>query len=143
MKMLGVIAIVAMLFSGCAQFQRSEVIDTDKLGGFASGEYRENSSGSNGRVVLGGSGAGWGIHGGGLGVGWIDIQTGPPPSGAYNFARSIAMINYSKRLKSVTYDQFGGVIDYEFDQTSLAPKQYSSPVKASRLPSSFGYQPVE
>lgn len=143
MKVLGVMAIVAMLLSGCAQFQRSEVIDTDKLGGFASGTYKDDSSGPVGSLGLAGSGAGWGAGGAGLGVAGIGVKTGPPPSGALNFARAIAMINYSKKLKSVKYDQYGGVIDYEFDQTSLAPRNYPGSVSGPRLPSSFGHQPIE
>jgi hypothetical protein len=145
MRIFGFLIIaLAVVPLGCATFQRSEVIDTDQLGGYASGTYKDNSSGRVGSFGLAGSGAGWGAGaGGGLGVAGIGVKTGPPPSGALNFARAIAMINYSKKLKSIKYDQYGGVIDYEFDQTSLAPKNYSSSVSGSRLPSSFGYQPVE
>ncbi len=146
MRILGfsLIIVLAFAFLGCATFQRSEVIETDQLGGFASGTYRDNSSGRVGDVGLAGSGAGWAVGGGGgVGVAGIKLRTGPPPSGAVDFARAIAMINYSKKLKSVKYDQYGSVIDYEFEQTSLAPKNYRGSVSGPSLPSSFGHQPVE
>jgi hypothetical protein len=144
MKVLGITLIVALFFSGCAHFQRSEVIDTDKLGGYASGEYRDNSSGPAGRVFLGGSGAGWG-GAGGFGLAWMGVETGPPRSGAYEFARAIAMLNYSKNLKSIKYDECGGIIDYEFERHPLTSKRtgYQEYQTKQKLPSSFGYQPVE
>jgi hypothetical protein len=144
MKVMAMLAVACLLLSGCAKFQRTEVIDTDKLSGFASGEYRENSSGSTGKMTLGGSGIAWGVPGGGFGAGWMCIETGPPKSGSYDFARSIAMINYSKKLKSIKFDEWGGVIDYEFEQTPLSAMKtsYQSPSKP-KLSSSFGHQPVE
>lgn len=138
----GIIIALAVVLLGCATFQRSEVIETDQLGGFASGTYRDNSSGRVGSLGVAGSGAAWGA-GGAAGMAGIKLKTGPPPSGALDFARAIAMINYSKKLKSVKYDQYGGVIDYEFEQTSLAPRNYPGSVSGSRLPSSFGHQPIE
>ena len=144
MRVLGFLIIMAfvVVLLGCATFQRSEVIDTDQLQGNASGTYRDNSSGRVGNVGLVGSGAGWGAGGGAAAVGF-NVKTGPPPSGALDFARAIAMINYSKKLTSVKYDQYGGVIDYEFDQTPLARSKYRDPGTAPKLPSSFGHQPVE
>jgi hypothetical protein len=144
MRILGLLTITALVLVmlGCATFQRSEVIDTDKLEGYAAGTYRDNSSGPVGNLGLVGSGAGWGGGGAGLGMAGIGVKTGPPPSGALDFARAIAMINYSKKLKSVKYDQYGGVIDYEFDQTPLARSKYRDPAAAPKS-SSFGHQPVE
>ena len=146
MRILGLllVTVLAVAFLGCATFQRSEVIETDQLGGFAAGTYKDNSNGPVGSLGLAGSGAGWGVaSGGGVGMAGIGVKTGPPPSGALNFARAIAMINYSKKLKSVKYDQYGGVIDYEFEQTSSSPKNYPGSVSGPKLPSSFGYQPIE
>ena len=77
---------------------------------------------------------------------WICVETGPPPSGAYDFARAIAMINYSKKLKSIKYDEFGGVIDYEFEAQPVSYVQttpQATEPKASYRRSSFGHQPVE
>jgi hypothetical protein len=143
---IGLILLLGLSFSGCATFQRSEMIDTDKLGGYASGTYNGNSSGPTGTLRLVGSGAGWGAGGaGGLGVAGIGVQTGPPPSGAYEFARAIAMINYSKKLKSIRYDESGGVTAYEFEQMPVSSMRstYQAPGTTPKLPPSFGHQPVE
>ena len=56
------------------------------------------------------------------------------------------MINYSKKLKSIKYDEFGGVIDYEFEAQPLSylkttPQRTEDPKQQRR--SSFGHQPVE
>jgi hypothetical protein len=145
MRIFGFLTItaLALILLGCATFQRSQVIDTDKLEGNAAGTFRENSSGPNVSLDAAGAGGGAGASSFGLGGGSLSFRTGPPPSGALEFARAIAMINYSKKLRSVKYDQFGGVIDYEFDQTPLARSKYRDPTTAPKLPSSFGHQPVE
>jgi hypothetical protein len=144
MKILGLILVVAVVFSGCATFQRSEVIDTDKFEGYASGTYRDNSSGPNAIFGLAGGGGAWGGGGaGGVGTAGIAIRTGPPDSGAYKFARAIATINYSKRLKSITYDETGRIVEYEFDQRPLGKSSSYQPPAPSALPKSFGFQPVE
>ena len=53
-----------------------------------------------------------------------------------DFARAIAMINYSKKLKSIKYDEFGGVIDYEFEQQPLSYVQTTPQVQTtSQAPS--------
>ncbi|MFA4902075.1 MAG: hypothetical protein WC600_04940 [Desulfobaccales bacterium] len=144
MRILGFLMITALavVLLGCATFQRSQVIDTDKLEGYAAGTFKEDSSGPTGSLDVAGSGAAWG-GGGAMGVAGINLRTGPPPNGALDFARAVAMINYSKKLTSVKYDQFGGVIDYEFDQTPLARSKYRDPATAPKLPSSFGHQPIE
>jgi hypothetical protein len=144
MKIVGLIVVAVLLLSGCATFQRSEVIDTDKLEGYAAGTYRDTSSGPNG--VFGLTATGGGISGsgaGGLGSGAMAVKTGPPPSGAYQFARAVAMINYSKKLKSVKYDETGRIVEYEFDQRPIGQSASYQPPAQSALPKSFGYQPVE
>jgi hypothetical protein len=151
MRFLGVVILIALVFSGCATYQRSEVIDTDKLGGYAAGQYRDNSTGPSGKMVLGGSGFGAGGSGTGFGVAWIGVESGPPKSGAYDFARAIAMINYSKKLKSIKYDEYGGVLDYEFESQPLSYVQTTpqgqttsqTPTTKLKRRSSFGHQPVE
>lgn len=142
MKIVGLMVVAALLLTGCATFQRSEVIETDKLDGYASGNYRDNSSGQTGEFALAGSGA---ASGGNFGFGAIGtiIKTGPPASGAYQFARSIAMINYSKKLKSIKYDETGRIIEYEFDQRPLSRNTVYPPAQSSLPQQSFGYQPVE
>jgi hypothetical protein len=145
MKIMAVIVVAALVLPGCARFHRSEVIDTDKLGGYASGTYSDRSSGQTGRVALGGSGYGAGAAGAGFGAAWICGETGPPKSGAYDFARAVAMINYSKKLKSIKYDEYGGVIDYEFEQQPVSYLKTTPPASETKLKrrSSFGHQPVE
>jgi hypothetical protein len=138
---IGLILVMVFAFSGCAQFQRSAVIDTDQLSGYASGTYKENSQGTNGTLSIGGAGSSWG-GGGAFGGGYVYLHTGPPKSGTYDFARSIAMINYSKKLKKITYDEYGGVIDYEFEDGPVASAAQGS-VKKPKLPSAFGHQPIE
>ena len=45
MKLLGVVTVIALVCAGCTVSHRSEVIDTDKLGGYASGTYNSKSHG--------------------------------------------------------------------------------------------------
>ncbi|MBM4295036.1 MAG: hypothetical protein FJ126_09070 [Deltaproteobacteria bacterium] len=54
------------------------------------------------------------------------------------FAQSIATINYSRKLKSVKYDEFGGIYEYEFGD----PPRTAAVPKASPPPN-FGYQPMK
>jgi hypothetical protein len=151
MRFLGVVTVIALVCSGCTVSHRSEVIDTDKLGGFASGTYDSKSHGPVGKLTAGGSGFGAAAVSSGFGVGWISVETGPPLSGAYDFARAIAMINYSKKLKSIKYDEFGGVIDYEFEAQPVSyvkttPYMKTTPLEPGtklKRRSSFGHQPVE
>ncbi|MBU4231157.1 MAG: hypothetical protein L6277_15230 [Desulfobacterales bacterium] len=145
MKLLGVVTVIALVCAGCTVSHRSEVIDTDKLGGYASGTYNSKSQGPSGKFTAGGSGYGAGAASAGFGAGWLSIETGPPPSGALDFARAIAMVNYSKKLKSIKYDEFGGVIDYEFEQQPLSYVKTTPQEPKTKLKrrSSFGHQPVE
>jgi len=145
MKLLGVVTVIALVCSGCTMSHRSEVIDTDKLGGYASGTYNARSQGPSGKMTMGGQDTVGGAVGAGFGAGWICVETGPPKSGAYDFARAIAMINYSKKLKSIKYDEVGGVIAYEFEPMPASSMRtiQQEPETKRRLPSSFGHQPVE
>jgi hypothetical protein len=143
MKIVGLMVVAALLLAGCASFQRAEVIETDKLDGYASGNYRDNSSGRTGEFGLAGGGAGGGASAAGGGALGMVIKTGPPNSGAYQFARAVAMINYSKKIKAIRYDETGRIIDYEFDQRPLSRATVYPPAQ-SRVPQqSFGYQPVQ
>jgi len=145
MKIMAVIVVAALAFPACARFHRSEAINTDNSSAYASGTYSDRSSGHNGSVAIGGAGYGAGGAGVGFGTAWMRGETGPPPSGAYEFAKAIAMINYSKKLKSITYDEFGGVIDYEFEQQPVSYVKATPQVSGQKLKrrSSFGHQPVE
>jgi hypothetical protein len=144
MRILGVILVMGLLASGCANFKHSEFIGTDPQG-FATGNYSLNSDGPTGSVLVAGTGAGFG--GGGIGgFGGLAVmgETGPPKGNAVNFAKSVAIINYSKKLKSIKYDETGGVIDYEFEQQPLQrTSSKQPPAMRSSLPASFGHQPIE
>jgi hypothetical protein len=142
MKFLSLILVILISFAGCATFNHSEIIDTDKLESYASGQYRHDSSGPVGSFALAGSGGGWGTSGaGGFGFGALAVTTGPAKSNPYMFARSIATINYSKMLKSIKYDESGGVIEYQFEHKPLSSKGSIS--QSPSLPPSFGHQPIE
>jgi hypothetical protein len=145
MKLLAVVTVMALVCWGCTVSHRSELIDTDKLGGYASGTYDSKSHGPSGKMTAGGSAYGAGASTTGFGGGFICIETGPPPSGAVDFARAIAMVNYSKKLKSIKYDEFGGVMDYEFEQLPLSYVKTTPQEPKPKQPrrSSFGHQPVE
>jgi hypothetical protein len=145
MKIWGLILTMVLLFAGCATYNHSEYIDTDQLNGYASGKYTNSSSGPSGTFSIAGGGGGLGSGGNSaFGLGALTINSSPPQVTPYNFARAVAMINYSKKLKSVKYDETGGIIEYEFDQTPLPGRSGQPAVsKQSKLPSSFGYQPVQ
>lgn len=145
MKIMGLLVMMVLLFAGCASFQHTEYIDTDQLDGYASGKYSNSSSGPSGTVAFAGGGGGAGSGGNaGFGAGALSVTSGPPPITPYNFARAVAMINYSKKLKSVKYDETGGIVEYEFDQKPLPRRSdYPAASSQSRLPSSFGYQPIQ
>ncbi|MBI4642933.1 MAG: hypothetical protein HY743_04200 [Deltaproteobacteria bacterium] len=144
MKIFGLLLVMGLLVSGCATFQHSELIGTDQQG-FATGKYSCDSQGPTGSVLISGAGGGWGGAGvGGLGGAAILGETGPPKGNAINFAKSVAIINYSKKLKSIKYDEAGGIIDYEFEQQPLTrTSSKQPPAMRSSLPASFGHQPIE
>ena len=73
MKLLGVVTVIALVCAGCTVSHRSEVIDTDKLGGYASGTYNSKSHGPSGRLAVGGSGFGAGAASAGFGAG-VDLR---------------------------------------------------------------------
>jgi hypothetical protein len=155
--------------TGCVSLDNAMVIDApqDELAS-ASGQFRDARSGLIYNLSGWGTGAGasaassalsgilslTGIGSAGLsgssasgsgGLGAMGFKISPPPTQGdpLPFARAIATINYSKKLKSITYDQFGGVIDYEFAQAPVAQSRRSDLGTVPKLPSAFGYQPVE
>lgn len=142
--LLGLILVVGLLATGCASFNRSEIIDTDQQG-YASGRYSANSQGPTGSVTIGGAGGASGsFWAGGAGGMAVTVETGPPQATPYYFAKSIAMINYSRKLKAIKYDQMGGIVEYQFDSQPVMAKSVYQPAAAQKkLPASFGHQPVE
>lgn len=164
MKKLILIAIGLALCSGCVTVDNATVIDTTPIGD-ASGQYRDVRHGEVGNFGIFGTGAGAGAadsvglaltaaslvgnsgssSGGGGGMLGLRVYPAPSQGDPMPFARSIAMINYSKKLKSIKYDEFGGVIDYEFEAQPISylkttPQQ---PTTRQQRRSSFGHQPVE
>jgi hypothetical protein len=72
----------------------------------------------------------------------LRIYPSPTQGDPLPFARSIAMINYSKRLRSIQYDETGGIIQYEFNPEPMSMRSEYAPSKA-QAPSAFGHQPIE
>jgi hypothetical protein len=91
------------------------------------------------RSISGSSGSSSGGGGGMLGLRVYPPQTQGDP---LPFARSLAMINYSKRLRSIKYDESGGIIEYEFNNEPMPMTSEYAPPKAQE-PSAFGHQPIE
>lgn len=138
MKILVLTLMAVLLVAGCATYNHSENIGTDARGN-AVGTYSLSSQGSNGNFsLIGGYGyGGSGEEGGGFGFGFPAFHSAPPQISAYSFARAIAMINYSNRLKTIRYDEAGGVLEYDFGQGPIASSAQGG------LNQSFGHQPVQ
>ena len=144
MKIFGLLLVMSLLVAGCATFNHSEFIATDSSG-YATGRYSSDSQGNTGTFGIAAGGGGWGVPGAG-GAGGLAAfgKTGPPDVTPVHFAKSIAIINYSKKLKSIKYDETGGIIDYQFEeQPPLRTSSRKAPVMRSSLPGSFGHQPIE
>jgi len=155
---------------GCVTVDNTTLIDTDK-DGYANGQFRDVRSGSVADVSLFGGGAGAGAasagasalgalatntllatgsatsnkssSGGGGGMFGLHVKPAPTQGDPVPFAKSVAMINYSKRLKSIKYDEMGGVIEYEFGPGPMSMRSDSPAPKGTKMPSAFGHQPVE
>ncbi len=144
MKKLGYLVLVLSMILGCSSLgtiQHSESIDTDSQG--AVGQYRDVRSGNFHDVFVGFGASGWGGAGaGGLGGLVVGIQAPPTQGNSMDFARSVAMINYSKKLKSVRYDEGGDIIEYDFDGKPAAPGAYR-PTEVKPLPKAFGRQSLK
>jgi hypothetical protein len=170
MKSLGFMALILIVLGcwGCMSVDHTTVIDSPESG-YASGQFRDVRQGKVSDFGIFGAGAGaaaasgasalmqatgaaltqgtsqTGSSGGGGGMVGLRVYPGPTQGDPRPFAKSIAMINYSKTLKRITYDEAGGVIEYEFDHAPIPGRSssYQPPAAKPRLPSSFGYQPVE
>jgi len=114
MKILVLILMAGFLVAGCASFNHSENIGTDPQGN-AVGTYSLSSQGPYGEF-----------------------------RNAYSFARAIAMINYSKSLRTIRYDEAGGILEYDFNQAPIG-RQSSAATTTGQgcMPSSFGHQPIQ
>jgi hypothetical protein len=135
MKLLALILGVMMVVPACATFQHSENISVDHFG--ATGNYSDSRSGMLYTLGLfGGAGVGGGTAGGGaLG---IEVDSSQSQSDPRYFARSIVMVDLSKKLRSIKVDECEGIREYEYVQPTDRSGKSSS-----KLPSSFGHQPVQ
>lgn len=151
---------------GCVTVDHATLIDTDK-DGYANGQFRDVRNGNVADVSFFGGGAGAAAassasaliaatataaaqggkqsasSGGGGGMFGLHVKPGPTQGDPVPFAKSVAMINYSKRLKSIKYDEMGGVIEYEFGPGPMSMRSDSPAPKGTKMPSAFGHQPVE
>ena len=137
MKKLCVLAVVALILSGCARFQHSESIDVDRFG--ATGQYQDSRSGKLYKAALGGGGGGGGVGVAALGGFLFSLNSSQSQSDPTNFAKAIAMVDMSKKLKSVRYDEDTGIREYEFVQ----PLAQTEGKRSSNPPPSFGRRPVQ
>ncbi|MEJ5329130.1 MAG: hypothetical protein WHT07_03140 [Desulfobaccales bacterium] len=155
MRKVTVIILALALAGGCATIEHSTVVGTDAHGN-ATGEFRDVRHGCFNTVTIWAAGAGASeaassaavltgsifdlaqrnssnSSGSGAG-GMLGIRISPPPTQGdpVPFARSIAMINYSKKLKRIKYDETGDILEYVFDD---------SPSREAPAPT-FGRQPI-
>jgi len=142
MKLLALILGVMLVVPACATFQHSENISVDHFG--ATGNYSDSRNGALYRLELGGAtGVGNGAGAGAVGAGaaWVRVDSSQSQSDPRYFARSIVMVDLSKKLRSVKVDECEGIREYEYIQPveRREGKYQSSP----KLPSSFGHQPVQ
>jgi hypothetical protein len=141
MKKLGLMLAFILPLAGCVTVDHSEVIRTE-ANGLASGEYRDVRTGTLANVEFGAFGGaassmattatqaiGALAKSGpamGAGAGAIGFRVKPAPAQGDPtlFARSIAIINYSKRLAKIDYDEAGDIIKYEFNDKPLKRSNY-------------------
>lgn len=136
MKKVCLFFIVALLLSGCARFQHSESIEVDRFG--ATGQYQDSRFGKLYRATLGGGGGGAGVGGAGAGALFFNLSSDQSESDPTNFAKAIAMIDMSKKLKSIRYDEETGIREYDLVNPLAQPET----TRNSNPPPSFGRQPV-
>lgn len=156
MKKIGLLSLImALAVWGCVTVDNSTIVDADQ-NGVASGQYRDIRHGQVCDFGIYGGGAGaaaassaTGIittaaggtltnsgpnaassSGGGGGFLGLRVLPAPAQGDPLPFARSIAMINYAKKLKKVSYDDCG-LVSFEFNDQGPA------------RPAAFGHQPVK
>jgi uncharacterized protein YceK len=138
MKKICMLFVIALLFSGCASFQHAESIDVDHYG--ATGHYTDSRSGKLYMATLSAAGGGGGqnVGVGGFLFGMVSNQSQSDPR---NFAKAVAMMDMSKKIKYVKYDEETGTREYEFVHPLAGLER--KPSKSSNLPPSFGREPVQ
>jgi hypothetical protein len=118
---IGLIFLTGFSFSGCANFDHKVRIDTDGTNSLAVSQYSDSRTN-------------------------LHSPRGMGEADPVKFARAVAMINYSQRLKNITYNvnEAGAVVGYEFDSASSTGKSRPQQIHSqTSLPPSFGYQPIQ
>lgn len=138
MRTIALIVGFMLVVPACATFQHSENISVDHFG--ATGSYSDSRSGALYKVELAGAG---GIGGGTAGAGGVGLRvdSSQSQSDPRYFARSIVMVDLSKKLKSVKVDECEGIREYEYVQPTERGDYRSKPSAA--IPSAFGHQPIK
>jgi|GEM_PF-4103333 len=135
--------IIGVAASGCATVNHTENFDVDQYG--ATGSYYHHSFGPSYKMAFaaggGGSGTGVGSGAGAGGLGFMIDNTHPQSDPRY-FAKSVVMLDLSKKLTKVTVDDVTGIREYEYAQPA-ARGGYKSSAARSAPPSAYGYKPVE
>ena len=139
MRTIALIVGFMLMVPACTTtFQHSENINVDHFG--ATGNYSDSRSGNLYKFDLAASGAG---AGGNFGWGGLAFRmdSSQSQSDPRYFARSIVMVDLSKKLKSVKVDECDGIREYEYVQPTERGDYKSKP--SSTLPSAFGHQPIK
>jgi len=135
--LFALVGLVGLIFVGCTTFNHSEYIDADNYG--ATGKYEYTSQGTIGIFGLAGAGggAGGGVGGGGAGVIFFSSDFREPDPRL--FAKSITMVDLSKKLKKVKIDEAGNYREYEYVQ----PLAEAKPESTSSPSPTFGREPIK
>ena len=137
MRIIALIVGLLLVVPACAtNLNHSEDINVDHFG--ATGSYHDSRSGSLCKMALFAGGGGGGQVGVGAGALGLMVDSSQSQGDPRYFARSIVMVDLTKRLKSIKVDEADGTREYEYVQPGS-----SSTKPQSSLPSSFGHQPIQ
>lgn len=137
MRIIALIVGLLLVVPACAtNLNHAEDINVDHFG--ATGSYHDSRSGSLCKMALFGGGGGGGGVGVGAGAFGLMVDSSQSQGDPRYFARSIVMVDLTKRLKSIKVDEADGTREYEYVQPGS-----SSTKPQSSLPSSFGHQPIQ
>ncbi|MGB8991278.1 MAG: hypothetical protein WCD80_04410 [Desulfobaccales bacterium] len=137
MRIIALIVGLLLVVPACAtNFNHAEDINVDHFG--ATGSYHDSRSGSLCKMALFGGGGGGGGVGVGAGAFGLMVDSSQSQGDPRYFARSVVMVDLTKKLKSIKVDECDGTREYEYVQPG-----YSSTKPQSSLPSSFGHQPIQ
>jgi hypothetical protein len=137
MKIVALILGLMLVVPACTTYQHSETLSVDHFG--ATGTYSDSRSGTLTKLAAyGAAGAGAPTRVGAFG---LQIDSSQSQGDPRYFARSIVMVDLSKKLKSVKLDEVEGIREYEYVQPTDRSDYKSK--SSSSLPSAFGHQPIQ